>query len=97
MFYEIYKDGVLINTIVGDEKFISAYCEKNGYTYVVKERPTPETSDEPTLDERVSDLETALAQTDETAIELFEAQAAQEEINAAQDDALIELYEMVGG
>ena len=42
-------------------------------------------------------LEDALAMTDETAIELYEAMMAQEEINTAQDDALIELYEMIGG
>ena len=57
--------------------------------------PTPEL--EPTIDERVTSLEGALAATDETAIELFEAMLAQEEINTAQDDALIELYEMIGG
>ncbi len=51
----------------------------------------------PTLDERVTELEDALAVTDETAIMLYEAQIAQEEVNAAQDDALIELYEMIGG
>lgn len=39
----------------------------------------------------------SLAMADETAIELFEAQIAQDEINAAQDNALIEIYEMVGG
>ena len=32
-----------------------------------------------------------------SAIELYEAMMAQEEINSAQDDALIELYEMIGG
>lgn len=47
--------------------------------------------------QRVSALEEALAQTDETAIELYEAQAEQEAINAAQDEALIEIYEMIGG
>ena len=39
----------------------------------------------------------SLALADETAIELFESQLAQDEINVAQDNALIELYEMVGG
>lgn len=52
---------------------------------------------EPTVEERVSELEDALAQTDETAIALYEAQEAQEEVNAAQDEALIELYERIGG
>ena len=47
--------------------------------------------------ESIRSLEFQLAQTDEVAIELYEAQIANEEINAAQDDALIELYEMIGG
>jgi hypothetical protein len=55
------------------------------------EKPTP------TIDERVTDLEDALAATDETAIELYESMAAQEEINTAQDEALIAIYEMIGG
>lgn len=52
--------------------------------------------------ERIAELETIVAeqklqlqQADDTAIELFEAQLAQEEINQAQDDALIELWEIV--
>lgn len=60
--------------------------------------PEPEApAPTPTLGERVTGLEASLAQTDEVAIELYEAMAAQEEINTAQDDALIELYEMIGG
>lgn len=51
----------------------------------------------PTTDDRVTALEAQIAQADETAIELYEAQLAQEETNAAQDEALIELYEMIGG
>ena len=39
-------------------------------------------------------LEEALAGADETAIALYEAQEAQETINAQQDEALMELYEM---
>jgi hypothetical protein len=50
-----------------------------------------------TTEERISILEEQIAQADETAIELYEANLAQEEINAAQDDALIELYELIGG
>lgn len=38
-----------------------------------------------------------LAQVDETAIEIYETSIVQKEINDAQDDALIELYEMIGG
>ena len=39
----------------------------------------------------------ALIQADETAIALFEGQLAQEEINLVQDEALIQLYEMMKG
>jgi hypothetical protein len=42
-------------------------------------------------------MKAQLQQADDTVIELFEANLAQEEINAAQDDTLIELYEMIGG
>ena len=45
----------------------------------------------------IDEMATQLAIVDETAIELFEANLAQEDINVAQDDALIELYEMIGG
>ena len=36
-----------------------------------------------------------LAETDEIAIDLFEASLAQEAINAEQDEAIIEIYEMM--
>lgn len=38
-------------------------------------------------------MKAQLQQADDTAIELYEAHMAQEEINVAQDDALIEIYE----
>ena len=41
-------------------------------------------------------LEQALEGADETAISLYEAQEAQEAINAQQDEALMEIYEMIG-
>ena len=53
--------------------------------------PEPEPEPEP------PSVEEALAQTDETAIALFESQAEQESINAQQDDALLDIYEMLGG
>ena len=51
---------------------------------------------EPTTAQRVSDLEEQLVQADETAIALYEAQEEQEAINAQQDEALMEIYEMIG-
>ena len=38
-----------------------------------------------------------LAEADEIAIELFEAGLAQDAINAEQDEAIIDIYEMMGG
>ena len=55
-------------------------------------RPAPP----PTTDERTSILEEQLVQADETSIALYEAQEAQETINAQQDEALMEIYEMIG-
>ena len=60
------------------------------------ERP-PEPEPEPSPLDRLGLLEEALAQTDETAIALFESRAEQESINAQQDDALLDIYEMLGG
>ena len=59
MDYYIYENGQLINTIVADEAFVSAYCAENGYTYEAVE-PTPEPEQEPTIDERVTALESAI-------------------------------------
>ena len=43
MDYYIYENGQLINTIVADEAFVSAYCAENGYTYeAVTPEPVPE-------------------------------------------------------
>jgi len=62
-----------------------------------KRPPEPEPEPEPSPLDRLGALEEALAQTDETAIALFESQAEQESINAQQDDALLDIYEMLGG
>lgn len=65
--------------------------------FTPREKPEiPEPTPEPTLSERVTTVEEQLLATDEVAVELYEAQLAQEEINIAQDEALCELYEMVG-
>lgn len=41
-------------------------------------------------------LNEQIAQVDETAIALYESQELQEEINTQQDEALVEIYEMLG-
>lgn len=56
----------------------------------------PDEPHKPTTEQRVAYLEEQLAQADETAINLYEAQEAQEVINAQQDEALMEIYEMIG-
>ena len=62
--------------------------------YTIEDDGEPEPP--PTTEQRISDLEEQLAQSDETAIALYEAQEAQEVINAQQDEALMEIYEMIG-
>ncbi len=62
-----------------------------------KRPPEPEPEPEPSPLDRLEALEEALAQTDETAIALFESQAEQASINAQQDDALLDIYDMLGG
>lgn len=93
---EFYNyNGFVVLTIEGDT--VTAY-EPNVPAWEAWKAEQPEpTEPEPTTEERVTALEAQVAQADETAIELFEMQMAQEEINTAQDDALIELYEMIGG
>ena len=49
------------------------------------------------LQSGVDSLREDLATTDEAAISLYETLLEKDEVNAAQDDALIELYEKVGG
>lgn len=48
------------------------------------------------LEQENSSLKTHLAETDEAAIELYEANIHLEEANAEQDEAIIEIYEMIG-
>ena len=69
-----------------------AYAYNGEYTIEDDSEPEPP----PTTEQRVSDLEEQLVQADETAISLYEAQEAQETINAQQDEALMEIYEMIG-
>ena len=64
----------------------------NGEVIVEDGEPEPP----PITEQRISDLEEQLAQSDETAIALYEAQEEQEAINAQQDEALMEIYEMIG-
>ena len=78
-----------------DANYAIAQAEAYNGNIIVEDIPDPQT--EPTPEERITALEEQMALADETAITLFEGQLEQEEINTAQDDALIELYEMMGG
>lgn len=63
MRYAIYDQGEVINYIEADEAFCADYCAERGYTY--GEEPLPEVpapEPEPTLEERVTSLETAIAE-----------------------------------
>lgn len=60
--------------------------------------PEPNPVDPTTLPEyRITVLESQVDELDEIAIELYESVLAQEEINANYDDALISIYESIGG
>lgn len=48
-----------------------------------------------TIEEKVAILEAQMAIADETAIELYEYQLEQQAINDAQDETLIELFELI--
>ena len=75
-----------------DEEIAKREAYNGEYTIEDDGQPEPP----PTTEQRVSDLEEQLAQSDEIAITLYEAQEAQEVINAQQDEALMEIYEMIG-
>ena len=80
----------------GNKEIQIAEALKYSYNgeYTIEDDGEPEPP--PTTEQLVSDLEEQLAQSDETAITLYEAQEAQEAINSQQDEALMEIYEMIG-
>lgn len=57
----------------------------------------PEQAEKETLQQDLVAVKEQLAQADDAAIELFEAQAAQAEVSAQQDEAIIDLYTRIGG
>ena len=75
-----------------NEEEAKIYAYNGEYEIFDDGKPEPELT--PTTEQRVHDLEEQLVQADETAIALYEAQETQETINAQQDEALMELYEM---
>lgn len=61
----------------------------------VPESPEPEP--QLTTAERVSALEEQLAESDAVALALYEAQVEQETVIAEHDEAILGIYEMIGG
>lgn len=55
------------------------------------------TSEIGSVADSLAELKEQLTQADEIAIALFETQLTQEDINIQQDEAIISLYEIVGG
>lgn len=53
MNYKILENGEIINTIVSDEAFVSAYCAANDYTYQQISEPEPLPEPEPTETEQL--------------------------------------------
>ena len=64
--------------------------------FTAREIPViPEPVPEPTQEERIAELEEQLLMADETAVALYESQLEQEEVNIAQDEALVEIFELI--
>ena len=89
------------------EDNLDAYERKSmaGTCLVVTNAPEPTPVDPTTtnayriaaLEAETASLREQLAETDEAAIELYEASMAQEAVNAEQDEAIIEIYEAMEG
>jgi hypothetical protein len=96
MYCVVDKDNIIVNIIEASEDFaksVNAFPHYNGSDIGEAYNPPREIS----IEERIEDLERSLAESDEVAIELYEAKLAQEAINAEQDEAIIEIYEAIGG
>lgn len=83
-------DGAVLRYKLTDGKVVERTAEEIEADKAKLPKPAPTTT------ERVTSLEEQLATADETAISLYEAQQKQDEINAQQDDALLEIYELIG-
>ena len=83
-------DGAVLRYKLVDGKIVERTTEEIEADKAKLPKPAPTTT------ERVTSLEEQLATADETAISLYEAQQKQDEINAQQDDALLEIYELIG-
>lgn len=93
-FIYVHKNGCLL--ITHDRKKAEGVAI-NGTPYLFKDGTILYEVDEGNyIDELIAEnkaLTSQLAETDEVAIELYEASLTQEAINAEQDEAIIEIYE----
>ena len=101
IFYSTEPACGFVNITVEDNIVTSMEVNQEAYdAYIeyINSLPEPEEPVDPIveLNNKVSDLSDQLAETDEAAIELYEANLALEQANADQDEAIIEIYEMMG-
>ena len=82
--YETVENTTTITVVTAWEPNIEAWENWKASIPEKKPRHTP-------LSNRVSNIEAQLAESDEIAIDLYEANLAQEAINAEQDEAIIEI------
>lgn len=103
-FYDIFYStdpAGFVNITIDDNVVTSMEVNQQAYDAYIEylnSLPEPEEPVDPIveLNNKVSDLSDQLAETDEAAIELYEANLALEQANADQDEAIIEIYEMMG-
>lgn len=88
----------MVEDILNTNGFCDIYVTDGVVTgFTAREIPDiPVPKPAPTMEERLTEAEEHLLATDEVAVELYEQQLAQNEINLAQDESLCELYEMMG-
>lgn len=91
-FVNITVDNNIVTSMEVNQEAYDAYIE------YLNSLPDPVEPVDPVveLQNQVAELSDQLAETDEAAIELYEANLALEQANADQDEAIIEIYEMMG-
>lgn len=96
VFYSTSPAG-FVNITVENNTVTEMTINQEALDKYIAENPEQPAENQKTVDERVTDLEAQLAESDEAAIALYEAQMAQGAIDAEQDEAILELYELIGG
>lgn len=100
--YAVVPDNMVLD-IMATQGFCSIELTEDGTevaSFTALDIPTipeAEAKTEPTADERIAELEEQLLISDELSVDLYESLLTQEAINTAQDDALVEIYEILEG